>query len=165
MTETQPPDYTKATRTLDGRRVVVWDDPESPFVNGNFVGGDNQTQYFWYREDGRMVNCPESYTRADLAPPSDEPEPKAAPQPAPQPDGPITAADCIHFINRATKHGMKMALLIHGEHDWQGKVNVLASMPKKWQTVALIGDALHTPDMFDIWETLDALRTHLPKRT
>lgn len=98
-----------------------------------------------------------------------EPQPldytKATPQPAPQPDGPITAADCIHFINRATKHGMKMVLLIHGEHDPKGAVNVLASMPKKWQTVALIGDALHTPDMLDIWETLDALRTHLPKRT
>lgn len=163
MTDNPKHDYTKATRTLDGRRVVVWDDPESPFVKGNFVG--DKADYTWYREDGRMVNMPDFYTRSDLAPPSDEPQP--APPPAPQPDGPITADDCTRFINRAVKHGIELVLLISGKHDKQGAVNVLASMPKKWQTVALIGDALHTPHMLDIWETIEAYRANihlLPKR-
>lgn len=164
----QPTDYTKATRTLDGRRVLVWDDPESPFVRGNFMAGDTSTEYSWYREDGRLVNCPDFYTRSDLAPPSDAPEaqPEPKPQPTQQPDGPITAADCMRFMNRAQKHNMQMVLLIHAAHNptpGSGHT-LLSSMPKTWQAVNLIGDVLHTPHMLDIWETLEALRIHLPQR-
>lgn len=162
MTE---PDYTKSTHTLDGRRVVVWDDPENPFVKGTFVTGDTSTEYSWYREDGRLVNCPEFYTRSDLAAPSDEPEPKAKPTPQPRFD-PTTARPGDVYKSPRHVPGCTVYVYVNKRNCLaiiEGGIIIrpYASLPPAWY---VLSHNIHEALVRLATDQTDAPRTHLSER-